>query len=145
MLKFMKEALALAKKAGECGDVPVGAVVVKDGEIIGRGENKKEQEKDPTAHAEIVAIKDAAEKLNSWHLDDCTLYVTLEPCPMCMGAIIGSRISKVVFGAFDLKSGVCGSVMDMSKYPFCHRPEIIGGIMEDECKALLSDFFQQFR
>ena len=145
MKKYMTKALSLAKEAAKMGEVPVGAVIVKDGEIIATGINTRECEHSPLAHAEINAIKQASEQLRSWRLDGCTMYVTLEPCPMCMGAIINARIEKLVFGAFDLKAGACGSVVNLNKYPFNHHPEMIGGIMEDECSAILSDFFKKIR
>lgn len=143
----MNEAISLAKKAAEHSDVPVGAVVVKDGEIIGRGYNLREQTRDATAHAEVVAIREACKKLSAWRLDDCELYVTLEPCPMCAGAIINSRIKTVVFGAFDKKAGSASkeSVIDMFSLPFNHKPEVYAGICEKECSALLSDFFEDKR
>lgn len=145
MIKYMKEALRLAQCAAQNGEVPVGAVIVKDGEIIATGANRRESDKSPTAHAEILAIQEASKALGSWRLDGCALYVTLEPCPMCMGAIINSRIEKVVFGAFDLKAGACGSVVNLNKYAFNHHPEVIGGIMEDECGEILTDFFKKIR
>ena len=145
MIKYMKEALRLAQCAAQNGEVPVGAVIVKDSEIIATGANRRESDKSPTAHAEILAIQEASKALGSWRLDGCTLYVTLEPCPMCMGAIINSRIGKVVFGAFDLKAGACGSVVNLNKYAFNHHPEVIGGIMEDECGEILTDFFKKIR
>ena len=145
MIKYMKEALRLAQCAAQNGEVPVGAVIVKDGEIIATGANRRENDQSPTAHAEIIAIQEASKSLGSWRLDGCTLYVTLEPCPMCMGAIINSRIGKVVFGAFDLKAGACGSVVNLNKYAFNHHPEVIGGIMEDECGEILTDFFKKIR
>ncbi len=144
---FMYKALELAAKAGEKGDVPVGAVIVKDGEIIATGRNRREEESDPTAHAEIEAIKDAAEKLGGWHLDDCELYVTLEPCPMCAGAIINSRIKRVVFGAYEPKSGSCSadSVINLFNLPYNHTPEVYGGICEAECSAVMTEFFKDKR
>ncbi len=145
--KFMEEALTLAKSAAEMGDVPVGAVVVKNGKIIGRGYNFRETKNDPTAHAEIVAIRKAAETLGNWHLDDCEIYVTLEPCPMCAGAIINSRIKTVVFGAFDKKAGSASSdsVIDLFSLPYNHKPEVFCGICEKECAKLLTDFFEEKR
>ena len=145
MIKYMKEALRLAQCAAQNGEVPVGAVIVKDSEIIATGANRRESDQSPTAHAEIIAIQEASKSIGSWRLDGCTLYVTLEPCPMCMGAIINSRIEKVVFGAFDLKAGACGSVVNLNKYAFNHHPEVIGGIMEDECGEILTDFFKKIR
>lgn len=143
----MNRALALAKKASDNGDVPVGAVLVRDGEIIAEGYNRKEAEKDPTAHAEIEVIRKGAELLNQWKLDDCELYVTLEPCPMCAGAIINSRIKRVVFGAYEPKSGCCSneSVTNLFSLPFNHKPEIYGGICEEECAESLKAFFKSKR
>ncbi len=142
---FMKEALREAEKALKKGEVPVGAVIVKDGKIIARGHNLREQKQNALSHAEIECINSACKALNSWRLEDCTLYVTLEPCPMCTGAIINSRISTVVFGAFDLKAGSMDSVINLCDYPYNHKPEIYGGIMEDDCKELLERFFTALR
>ena len=143
----MKRAIELAQIAASVGEVPVGAVVVKrnTGEIVGEGYNKRETDKSPLAHAEIEAIKNASEKLGGWRLLDCEIYVTLEPCPMCAGAIINSRIERVVFGAFDKKAGSCGSVGNLFELPYNHFPEIEGGIMEEECSQLLSEFFKELR
>lgn len=143
--EYMKLALDEAKKTRISQDVPIGAVIVKNGEIIAVGHNEREAYGDSTAHAEIQAIRSACQKLGGWHLDSCELYVTLEPCPMCMGAIVNSRIKRVVFGAKDSKAGACGSVFNFNDYPLNHKPEIIGGIMEDEGRALLSDFFAEKR
>ena len=143
--EFMSRALLLAKKAYEAGEVPVGAVMVKDGEIIAEGYNMREQKQNALSHAEIECINKACEVLKSWRLDGCELYVTLEPCPMCTGAIINSRIKTVVFGAYDLKAGSMDSVINLCDYPYNHKPEIYGGIMEDECKEILEKFFQNLR
>lgn len=145
--KFMTEALALAKLAAESGDVPVGAVVVRNGEIIGKGLNLREANKDATAHAEIVAIREASKRLGGWHLDDCELYVTLEPCPMCAGAIINSRIKTVVFGAFDKKAGSASadSIIDLFSLGYNHKPEVYCGICEKESAELLAKFFEEKR
>ena len=143
--EFMLKALENAEIAFKNGDVPVGAVIVKDGEIIATGYNKREATGDATAHAEIVAIREACEKLGGWHLDGCEIYVTLEPCPMCMGAIVNSRIKKVVFGAKDAKAGACGSVFNFNSYPLNHKPEIVSGVMENESRELLSEFFAKKR
>lgn len=145
--RFMYRAIELAKIAEENGDVPIGAVVVKDGKIIAEGYNCREKENNPVAHAEIEAIKKAGEVLGSWHLDDCELYVTLEPCPMCAGAIINSRIKTLVFGAYDLKAGSAAkeSVINIFDLPYNHTPEIFGGICEEETKKLLQDFFAKKR
>lgn len=142
---FMKEALYQANIAYEKNEVPVGAVIVKDGKIISRGYNLRETNGSAVSHAEICAIEDACKALGTWRLDECVLYVTLEPCPMCSGAIINSRIKKVVFGAKDNLAGCCGSVLNMNNYPFNHSFEIVGGIMETECAEMLSDFFKKKR
>lgn len=141
----MLEALGEAKKAYDEGEVPVGAVIVKDGEIIAKGHNQREQKQNALSHAEIECINTACKILNSWRLDGCELYVTLEPCPMCTGAIINSRIKTVVFGAFDLRAGSMDSVINLCEYPYNHKPEIYGGILEDECKKILEDFFKEKR
>ncbi len=143
--KFMREALREAKIAFQKGEVPIGAVIVKDGEIIARGHNNREAKQNALSHAELECINSACKKIKDWRLDGCTLYVTLEPCPMCTGAIINSRISSVVFGAYDLKAGCMDSVINLCDYPFEARPEIYGGIMEDECKELLQEFFAKLR
>ncbi len=143
--EYMKKALDEAKKTAESQDVPIGAVIVKDGEVIACGHNEREAHGDSTAHAEMQAIRKACEALGGWHLDSCELYVTLEPCPMCMGAIVNSRIKRVVFGAKDAKAGACGSVFNFNDYPLNHKPEIVGGVMEDEGRRLLSDFFAERR
>lgn len=143
---FMREAIKEAHAAAEVGEVPVGAVVVKDGKIIARGHNRKETLHDPTAHGEILAIRGAAEVLGNWRLSDCTLYVNLEPCPMCAGAILQARIKEVVFGAWDIKWGGVGSCIDVLGHGlFNHRVSVIGGIMEKECGMLLSSFFANRR
>ena len=142
---FMNEALALARLAASEGEVPVGAVVTRNGEIVGRGRNRREKQKNALAHAEIEAINEACRALGGWRLWQCDLYVTLEPCPMCAGAIINSRIKKVVFGAYDPKNGACGSVTDLFAADFNHKPECTGGFCETECAALLSDFFKDLR
>ena len=143
--KFMRRAIELAKMAAKNGEIPVGAVIVKDGKIIAEGVNRREEKNDATSHAETEAIRAAGEAIGDWRLDGCALYVTLEPCPMCAGAIINSRISNIVFGAYDLRAGSLDSVVNLCDYPFESRPEIYGGIEEDECKALLSDFFKAVR
>ena len=144
---IMQAALSLAKVAADKGDVPVGAIVVNEaGEILGTGQNLREQSNDPTAHAEIIAIRQAAEKIGSWRLDDLTLVVTLEPCAMCAGAILQSRIKRLVFGAWDEKAGAVGSVMDVIRDPRAlTKIEVISGIMEKECSAVLSEFFNTKR
>jgi tRNA(adenine34) deaminase len=143
----MQAALSLAKVAADKGDVPVGAIVVNEaGEILGTGQNFREQSNDPTAHAEIIAIRQAAEKIGSWRLDELTLVVTLEPCSMCAGAILQSRIKRLVFGAWDEKAGAVGSAMDVIRDPRAlTKVEVISGIMEKECSEVLSDFFNKKR
>lgn len=143
--KFMFEAIKEAKIAFTEGEVPVGAVIVKDGEIIARGHNMREQKQNALSHAETEAIALACRKLGSWRLDGCELYVTLEPCPMCTGAIINSRIKTVVFGAFDSSAGCIDSVINLCDYPLGSKPEIYAGICEDECKSLLQEFFKKLR
>ena len=142
---YMNEAIRLAKKAAELGEVPIGAVIVKDGEIISEGYNLRETEKLSTAHAEISAIDAACKKLGGWRLFGCTLYVTLEPCPMCAGAIVNSRIDRVVYGASDIRFGACGSLFNINSYPLNHAFEITKGVCEEECRSLLSDFFSELR
>lgn len=144
--KFMKAALKQAQKAYNQLEVPVGAVIVKDGKIIARAYNQKEKKQDTTNHAEILAIKKASKKLNSWRLLDCDMYVTLEPCSMCTGALIQSRIRKVYIGALDEKTGACGSVLNLSEdYKFNHKIEIETGILKEECEGILKDFFKNLR
>lgn len=142
---FMIRAIELAKRSALEGEVPVGAVVVKDGEIVGEGRNRRERGKNALYHAEIEAIDSACKKLGGWRLWQCELYVTLEPCPMCAGAIINSRIKKVYYGAYDKKAGSFGSVADFNKIPYNHKPEIISGVMADACSELLTDFFKNLR
>ncbi len=145
MKEFMKEAIEEAKKAYMEGEVPVGAVIVKDGKIIAKGRNHREQKQNALSHAEMEAINEACKTLGSWRLDGCELYVTLEPCPMCTGAIINARIKTVVFGAFDSTMGCMDSVINLCDYPLGHKVEIYAGICEDECKNLLQDFFKKLR
>lgn len=142
---YMREALSLAREAAQEGEVPVGCVIVKDGEIIGRGRNRREEKQRTSSHAEMEAIAQANERLRSWRLDGCTLYVTLEPCPMCAGAIVNARIRRVVFGARDPKAGCFGSVSDFTALPFNHHPEVTGGVLAEECAEELSAFFQRLR
>lgn len=144
-LIFMGEAIRLAKKAAELGEVPIGAVIVKNGEIIAEGYNLRETEKLSTAHAEILAINAACKKLGGWRLFGCTLYVTLEPCAMCAGAIVNSRIDRVVYGASDLRFGACGSLFNINSYPLNHAFELEGEVREEECRGLLEDFFSKLR
>ena len=142
---FMKEALALAREAFEDGEVPVGCVIVRGDEIVGRGRNRREQGKSALAHAEVEAIAEACARLGGWRLWECTLYVTLEPCPMCAGAIINARIRRVVYGASDKKCGATGSVCNLFSMAFNHHPTVEMGILEEECAALLSEFFAKLR
>ncbi len=144
--RYMRQALALAREALESGDVPVGCVIAdREGNIVGRGRNRREERGDATAHAEVEAIRDACNHLGSWRLHGCTLYVTLEPCPMCAGAIINSRLSTVRYGARDDKAGACTSVLNLFEERFNHRPRLYGGLLEAECAALLQDFFSRLR
>jgi len=143
---FMRLALAEAEAAAADGEVPVGCLVVHDGRIIGRGRNARQRLKDPTAHAEMVAITAAASALGDWRLEGCTLYVTLEPCPMCMGACLNARIPRVVYGASEPKAGACGSIVDLRAPPgFNHRVEVLGGILAPACAELLVRFFRSRR
>jgi len=142
----MQQALVEAQKAYDMGEVPIGAVIVKDGEVIARGHNLREREKDPTLHAEMVAIREAAKHLGGWRLTGCELYVTIEPCPMCAGAIIQARIQRVVFGALDPKAGCAGSLYNLLQDPrFNHRVEVISGVMEEECRRIMQEFFRERR
>jgi len=144
-ISFMELALGLAQESLLEDEVPVGAVVVRNGEVVGTGRNRRELSKNALAHAEIEAIDSACKKLGGWRLWECELYVTLEPCPMCAGAIINSRIRRVVFGAYDKKAGSCSSVINLFTLPYNHIPEVIGGVMERECSELLSEFFKKLR
>ncbi len=143
--EYMLEAIELAKKAAALGEVPVGAVAVWDGKIVGRGMNLRETDKNALRHAEIMAIDEACKNLGGWRLWKCDLYVTLEPCPMCAGAIINSRVKRVIFGAKDPKAGSCGSIANLFEIPYNHKPEVVSGILEEECSALLSEFFSKLR
>lgn len=146
MEEFMNEALRLARVAEKHGEVPIGAVVAKDGKIIARGYNRREKKQNALLHAEMVAISKACKKLHSWRLDGCTLFVTLEPCPMCAGAILNARMKKVVFGAFDPQSGYCTSNPSfLGGGVLNHKVEVEGGIKEEECKKLIQDFFRSKR
>ena len=142
---YMRQALALAEEAAGHGDVPVGCVVVKDGAVIGRGCNRREERGDAVAHAEVEAIRQACRAVGGWNLHDCALYVTLEPCPMCAGAIINARVGTVCYGARDEKAGACGSVLDLFAERFNHRPRVYGGVLKEACAALLQDFFHDLR
>ncbi len=142
---FMKEALAEAAMAADAGEVPIGAVVVRGNEIIGRGHNRREGDKSALAHAELLAIQDACTRLGGWRLFDCDLYVTLEPCPMCAGAIINARIQHVYFGAKDPKAGSTGSIINLFSLPYNHKPTVTGGLLEEECSTQLTSFFRALR
>ena len=144
-LEFMDAALALAREAAAEGEVPVGCVIVRGDEIVGRGRNRREKGKSALAHAEIEAISEACRNLGGWRLWECTLYVTLEPCPMCAGAIVNARIPRVVYGASDSKCGACGSVCDLFAMDFNHHPKVEKGVREEEAAALLTEFFQNLR
>ena len=143
--EFMDEALTLARESAAEGEVPVGCVIVRRGEIVGRGRNRREQVRNALSHAEIEAINDACRTLGGWRLWECTLYVTLEPCPMCAGAIVNARIPRVVFGASDSKCGACGSVCDIFAMEFNHHPKVEKGVREAEAAALMTEFFQNLR
>lgn len=144
--KYMRIALALAQEAAAAGEVPVGCVIVDSfGAVIGRGRNRREESSDATSHAEIEAIREAGEKLGSWRLDGCTLYVTLEPCPMCAGGIINARVPALVYGAADAVSGSCGSVIDLFFERYGHHPQVLGGVLGEESAALLRAFFSSLR
>ncbi len=142
---FMSEALKLARESSEQKEVPVGAVIVMDGEIVGFGKNMREGQKNALCHAEIAAIDAACKKLGGWRLHKCELFVTLEPCPMCAGAIMNSRIKRVVYGTKDSKAGAYGSLFDLNSFPVNHKPEITSGVLEKECSDMLSDFFAELR
>ena len=143
--EFMQAAINEAKIAAKNNEVPVGAVIVKDGKIIAKGRNMREEKQNALSHAEIEAINNACKTLKSWRLDGCEMYVTLEPCPMCTGAIINSRIKTLVFGAYDSKAGSVDSVINLCDYPYNHKAEVYGGICEDECLKILKDFFGDLR
>ena len=144
-IQFMQKALELAKISAAEGEVPVGAIIVKSDEIVGTGRNRREYGKNALYHAEIEAIDNACKTLGGWRLWECDMYVTLEPCPMCAGAIINSRIKTVYYGASDLKAGSFGSVVDFNSLPYNHKPEIVSGVMQDEARKMLSDFFKGLR
>ncbi|MEG1999930.1 MAG: nucleoside deaminase [Evtepia sp.] len=143
--EFMNEALDLAKEAGAAGEVPVGCVIVQAGAIIGRGRNRREEDKDALGHAELAAIHAACQARGDWRLSDASLYVTLEPCPMCAGAIINARIPKIYYGAKDERLGCCGSVLNLFEEDFKHKPQIVGGILEHDCSGVLKAFFEKLR
>ena len=142
---YMREALALAREAAEAGEVPVGCVIVRKGEIVGRGRNRREEKQAVSSHAEMEAMAQANAALGTWRLDDCELYVTLEPCPMCAGAILNARIPRVFYGARDPAFGACGGVLNLFMEDFPHRPALVGGILGEECRAVLADFFAGLR
>lgn len=142
---YMEQALVLAREAADRGEVPVGCVIVKDGRIVGRGRNRREEKQAVYSHAEMEAMAAANAALGSWRLEGCDLYVTLEPCPMCAGAIINARVGTVCYGARDEKAGACGSVLDLFAERFNHRPRVYGGVLKAECAALLQDFFHDLR
>lgn len=141
----MLRALELAKEARDAGEVPVGAVVVRDGKVLGEGRNRREAAQNALAHAELEAIAHACDALGSWRLSGCFLYVTLEPCPMCTGAIINAQLAGVVYGAEDIRAGCCGGGEDLFRLPYARRPVLYRGFLEDQCRALLQDFFQELR
>jgi tRNA(adenine34) deaminase len=143
---YMRQAIQLARQAMDQGEVPVGCVIVDgEGAVIGKGFNRREQNRSALAHAEIEAISEACAALKDWRLTGCSLYVTLEPCPMCAGAIINARLSKVFYGAKEPVSGACGSIINLFMEPFGHSPQLVGGILEEECAALMSEFFKKLR
>lgn len=144
--KFMKLAIEEAKKAEQIDEVPIGAVIVRDDEVIGTGYNLREKTQTTLSHAELIAIEKANQKLGSWRLDDCTLYVTLEPCPMCAGAIVQARIKRVVFGAYDPKAGCAGTLMNLLEEDrFNHQVEVTRGMLEEECRLMIQGFFRKLR
>ena len=142
---FMRQALALAREAAAAGEVPVGCVIVREGAVVGRGRNRREEKQSAASHAELEAIAQANAALGSWRLEGCELYVTLEPCPMCAGAILNARIGRVWFGARDPVFGACGGVVNLFMEGFPHPPALVGGVLEEECQALLSAFFNRLR
>ena len=141
----MRMALALAEEAGAAGEIPVGCVIVRDGQVVGRGRNRREEKGSALSHAEVEAIAQANAALGDWRLEDCELYVTLEPCPMCAGAIVNARIPVVCYGARDDKAGCCGSVLNLFEERFNHHPRVYGHILEEECAGLLQEFFENLR
>lgn len=143
--KFMQEALALAREAAAAGEVPVGCVIVHEGRIVGRGRNRREEKRSALSHAETEAIREANRTLGDWRLQDCALYVTLEPCPMCAGAILNARISRVYFGARDRAMGACGGVFNLFMEDFPGCPALVGGVLEEECRQVLTGFFRGLR
>lgn len=144
-VRYMEEALALAAEAAGCGEVPVGCVIVCDGKIVGRGRNRREEEQNALLHAEIIAIEEACRTLGSWRLNECDLYVTLEPCPMCAGAILNARVGRVFYGAGDTNMGACGGVINLFEEAFGYKPKMYKGILGERCAEVLSDFFKKLR
>ena len=142
---YMNQALTLAREAAAHGEVPVGCVIVRDGRIIGRGRNQREEKQAVSSHAEMEAMAQANEALGSWRLEDCDLYVTLEPCPMCAGAILNARVRRVLYGARDRAMGACGGVLNLFMENFPHHPQLVGGILAEDCQAVLSEFFKELR
>lgn len=143
--EYMNEALALAREAAAHGEVPVGCVIVRDGAVIGRGRNRREEKQAVSSHAEMEAMAQANAALGTWRLEDCDLYVTLEPCPMCAGAILNGRVRRVFYGTQDRAMGACGGVLNLFMEEFPHCPQLVGGILAEECQAVLSDFFRALR
>ena len=143
--EYMNEALALAREAAAHGEVPVGCVIVRDGAVIGRGRNRREEKQAVSSHAEMEAMAQANALLGTWRLEGCDLYVTLEPCPMCAGAILNARIRRVFYGARDRAMGACGGVLNLFMEDFPHHPQLVGGILAEDCQAVLSDFFRALR
>lgn len=143
--KYMREALLLAREAAAHGEVPVGCVIVKDGRIVGRGRNRREEKQALCSHAEMEAIAGANEALGTWRLEDCDIYVTLEPCPMCAGAIMGGRARRVYYGARDEAMGACGGVLNLYMENFPNRPQLVGGVLGEECREVLHGFFEDLR
>ena len=142
---YMRQALALAEEAAAAGEVPVGCVIVREGQVIGRGRNRREEKQAVRSHAEMEAMAGANAALGSWRLEDCSLYVTLEPCPMCAGAIINARIHRVYYGARDEAMGACGGVTNLFMEDFPHKPALVGGILREECRQILGEFFRRLR
>ena len=143
--KYMSAALELAREAAAAGEIPVGCVIVKDGEIVGRGRNRREENRSALAHAEVEAIAEACKTLGDWRLEDCALFVTLEPCPMCTGAIINARIGEVVYGAKEENTGSCGSVINLFEENYGHKPRVYGSVLKEECAAVMREFFEEIR
>ena len=143
--EYMAQALALAQEAAAAGEVPVGCVIVREGQVVGRGRNRREERQRTSSHAEMEAIAQANATLGTWRLEDCTLYVTLEPCPMCAGAILNARIPRVYYGARDSVMGACGGVLNLFMEDFPNRPALVGGILEEACRQVLEDFFRSLR